>query len=116
MFASISDAWGTGSLETRSLPPGYQTSPAVTRNAPFNAWTDGTVPAATLSDSQRFQQVKFYVNQLVKQKGIRGVAKLLGARTCRKIRNMYLLKPSPDDLLHVLLFALVATLVYRLVG
>ena len=115
MYASISEAWGSDSLETRTQPPTQQTAVAVTRNAPNETW-QGTSGLAvpTLTDAQRFQQVRYYVQQLAKQRGTRGVAKLLGPRLCRRVRNMYLLRLSTDDILHLALAGLVVALVYRL--
>lgn len=116
MYASISEAWGMDSLQTRTQPPTQQASVSVTRNAPLQTWHATGAAVPTLTDAQRFQQVRFYVQQLYKQRGTRAVARLLGPRLARKVRNLYLLRWDADDLLHILLAGLIAALVYRFIS
>ena len=115
MYASIAEAWGTDSLETRTQPPSQQTSASVTRNGPYQGWisTPG-VDVAALGDAQRAQFVRAYLRELMRRRGTGAVARLLGPRACRKIRDIYLLRWSTDDTLHVILAGLVAALAYRL--
>ena len=114
MYASISEAWGSESLVSRVQAPSHQNAEGVTRNAANQPWHSAGNAVPTLSDAQTYQYVRFYVQRLFKERGTSAVARLLGPRGCRKVRNLYLLRWNSDDVLHALLILLALVLLYRL--
>ena len=119
-FATIDEAWGA--QNAFSFPITRSPERRATDFTPSN--TFGSIgggetiaevaKVASLRDVDREQYIRQYTAAVFKRRGARGLCRLLGAKTCRSIRNAYLLDFTRDEILILVLVVLVGVLAYRL--
>ena len=116
-FALLSEAWGT--QDSPYVLPVSRSPAQMAGNTSFVIGGESVAEASKVSsmtEVERDAYVRKYVGEVYKKKGVEGVCRLVGARTCRDIRNAYLFDFSRDEVLISILSVLVLVLAFRLMS